>query len=226
MFGGGLIEEQEVRERVAPEELDVLLGEGWRHFGTLFFRYNLALMGGRTHLILPLRIDLGEWEPTRSQRRVVQKNQDLRTEMRPAEITPEKEGMFFRHAERFRDNRPSGLGDFLHWEPATIPCRCEEIAVYSGGRLVAASFMAMGREAVSSVYGMYEPDESKRSLGIFTMLEEIRFAREMGKRFYYSGYTTLGRSHYDYKKGFSGLYGYDWEGNWVPWSGKWAVEDR
>ena len=41
--------------------------------------------------------------------------------------------------------------------------RCDEFAVFLGDRLVAVSFLAIGREAVSSIYGIFDPDDAKRS---------------------------------------------------------------
>ena len=216
MFTTGLIEDHVFRDRVSPEELDGLLAEGWRHFGTMFFRYNAAVMEGRLHFILPLRIELEGWKATRSQQRVIKKNADLRTEIRAASIDREKQAMFLRHSRRFTDNIPTSLENFLHPEPAEIPCRCEEVAVFLGEQLVAVSFLAIGKEAVSGIYGIFEPEYASRSLGVFTMLEEIRYAREIGVKYYYSGYSTMAPSHYDYKKGFEGLYAYDWGGQWHP----------
>ena len=65
---------------------------------------------------------------------------------------------------------------------------------------------------------MFEPSEEKRSLGILTMLLEIRYALERGKKFYYSGYAYEGSSFYDYKKRFSALESFDWNGGWEKFS--------
>ena len=218
MFTTGLIEDHEYRQKVSPEELDGLLATGWRHFGTLFFRYNAAVMEKKLQFILPLRIELAEWKATRSQKRVVKKNADLRTEIRTATIDREKQAMFFRHSLRFTENKPTSLEDFLHPEPAEIPCRCEEVAVFLGEKLVAVSFLAIGKDSVSSIYGIFEPKYASRSLGVYTMLEEIKYAQELGVKYYYSGYSTLGPSRYDYKKGFEAVYAYDWGGQWHPLS--------
>ena len=61
---------------------------------------------------------------------------------------------------------------------------------------------------------MFDPDESRRRLGIFTMLLELEFARTRALNHYYSGYATLESSCYDYKKGFSGLSFFDWGQGW------------
>jgi len=80
--------------------------------------------------------------------------------------------------------------------------------------LLAASFFDFGRTSVSSIYGIFDPDERTRSLGIFTMLKEIEFARETGRPLYYHGYAYEGESYYDYKKRFGAIEVFDWNGNW------------
>ena len=63
---------------------------------------------------------------------------------------------------------------------------------------------------------MFEPDESKRSLGIYLILLSIQLSKQYKKRFYYPGYAYKESSFYDYKKKFSALEYYDWCGQWLP----------
>ena len=83
---------------------------------------------------------------------------------------------------------------------------------------MAVSYFDVGGEAVSGVYGMFEPEVTDRSLGIFTMLKEIQFAIETGRKFYYLGYAYEGNSFYDYKKRFAATEVYDWASNWVDFA--------
>lgn len=167
-------------------------------------------MDGEAHAIVPLRVRLSDFALSRGQRRVVARNRDFDVAVRPARVDDEREDLFVRHAARFRDNAPESLGSFLSQAPASVPCECVEIAVRGGGRLVALSYLDLGRESASSVYGIFDPDEARRSLGTYTMLREIEFAASLGKRHYYPGYATVGPSAYDYKKRFAALEGYDW----------------
>ena len=61
---------------------------------------------------------------------------------------------------------------------------------------------------------MFEPTVTDRSLGIFTMLKEIEWAIETGRKFYYLGYAYEERSFYDYKKRFRGTEAFDWDDEW------------
>lgn len=208
------VNEEFYARKVSPEQLDALLAQGWRHFGTHFFRYNLAFYAGKICRVLPLRVRLADFSFSKSQRRVLRKNQDLQAVVRPIEITEEKEILFERHKQRFKSGVPRSIRDFLSLDAANTPCKALEFCVYDNKTLLAASFLDVGQSAVSSIYAMFAPEESERSLGIFTMLLEIDFALKDGKSFYYQGYAYRENSFYDYKKRFRVLEKFDWNGNW------------
>lgn len=202
----------------SPEQMDSLWANGWRHFGTYFFRYNLAFYENEIRRVLPLRICLEDFSFSKSQRRVFRKNQDLQIIIRPVEVTLEKEILFEQHKQRFKENTPFSLYDFLSFDAANVPCRAMEICVYQEKNLLASSFFDVGEKAVSSIYAMFAPEETSRSLGIFTLLLEIDWARKHAKEFLYQGYAYEGNSFYDYKKRFHALENFDWNGEWKSFS--------
>jgi arginine-tRNA-protein transferase len=215
-----VIEDAFMASRVPPALMDQFWSSGWRHFGKLFFRYAVQESEqGEEDVIQPLRIDLQQFELSKSQRRVLRRNADVSVVFQPAGRGPEAEALFQRHKARFTQHIPESLDSFLSDEPATVPCECLECRVTLGERLIALSYLDLGVASTSSVYGVFEPEYSSRSLGIFTMLKEIEHSRERGCRWYYPGYATRGPSAYDYKKRFSALQTLDWE------SGAWAGID-
>ncbi len=199
---------------VSPPRLDWLLANGWRHFGAHFFRYNLGFYENEIRAVQPLRVALFEFILSKSQRRILKRNRDLQTFVRPIVIDAEKENLFRRHKRRFKRDAPRSIYDFLDASAANTPCEAMEICVYDEEQLLAASFFDVGETAISSVYAIFAPEEAVRSLGILTMLLEIDFAVKSDKRFYYSGYAYAGNSFYDYKKRFSALERFDWCENW------------
>jgi arginine-tRNA-protein transferase len=209
-----LINEEFYAAQVSPPQLDRLLADGWRHFGEHFFRYNIGFHENDLRRVLPLRIRLKDFTPSKSQRRTLKKNQDTQTVIRPIEITAEKEILFETHKNRFKHSVPDSIYDFLSFAPAEVPCRALEVCVYQKETLLAASFFDVGEAAVSAIYAMFDPREFSRSLGIFTMLLTIEYALKNDKIFYYPGYAYEGNSFYDYKKRFSALETFDWKGNW------------
>ena len=216
MFDGEapFINEQFFAERVSPEHLDKLLADGWRHFGTQFFRYSYGFYGLDVRLIIPLRIRLDDFFLSKSQRRTLRRNADLESIIRPVEITRDAEQLFQLHKQRFKSGIPDSIYDFLSARGDREPCEAHEIAVYDGDRLIAASYFDVGATANSGIYGMFDPKCSGRRLGIYTLVREVEIACQSGKTFYYLGYAYEGPSFYDYKKQFSGTEYFDWSGNW------------
>ena len=201
-------------DNVTARDLDRLWENGWRHFGTHFFRYNLGIHEFDIRLVIPLRIRLADFSLSKRQRRILRKNADLRTEVVPADVTPEIETMFNAHKRRFKFGTPDSIYDFLSEEPARVPCGTLQMNVFERGRLIAASFFDPGAKAASGIYALFDPDLGDRSPGIFTMLKEIEWSLENGKEFYYQGYCYEGDSFYDYKKRFRATEKFDWKGNW------------
>lgn len=201
--------------QVAPEVMDRLWAEGWRHFGTYFFRY--AQLSGQT--VLPLRVRLAEHRLRRSQLRVLKKNKDIRLELQPAFVNAEVEALFAQHKTRFSHSIPESIYNFISDRPAHIPCRCHSLTLYHQGRLVGISYLDEGAQATSSVYQCFDPAYARRSLGILMIVHSIELSQSWGKAFYYPGYAYLEPSEYDYKKRLGALEYFDWKGNWRKFEG-------
>lgn len=209
------INEEFYADTVEPRQLDQLLADGWRHFGTHFFRYNLHIYRDEIVRVIPLRIRLPDFRLSKSQRRVLGKNQDLAVEFAPIRITDEMQALFHLHKHRFHDGVPESIFNFLSPDAANHPTTGFEITARDAyGRLLAASFFDIGEMSTSAIYGCFDPEERGRSLGIFTMLKVIEFSGLHDKTFYYHGYAYEAESFYDYKKRFAGLEQYDWNGQW------------
>jgi leucyl-tRNA---protein transferase len=213
-----LINEAFFADSVTRSASDLLLAEGWRHFGTYYFRYNLGLHNEEIRRVVPLRVDLTQFRLSKSQRRIINKNSDLRTVVRPIEITHETNQLFERHKRRFSFGVPESIYVFLSSQPADVPCDASELAVYDSDRLVAISYFDEGDATTSGVYACFDPEMPDRGLGIYTMLQEIDYSIKTGRRYYYPGFAYEGPSFYDYKKNFYGLEAYDWRGRWHPFA--------
>jgi arginine-tRNA-protein transferase len=214
-----IINEEFYAGRVPGEDYDELLAHAWRHFGTHFFRYNYGIYSGEVRHVWPLRIRVRDFTITKSQRRVLSRNTDLDISVAPTRITGEIDELFHRHKTRFTSGTPNSIYDFISPRPADIPVPGLCVTVRQNERLIAASFFDVGRTAISSIYGIFDPEIRHRSLGILTMLIELEYARDNDFELYYHGYAYEGESFYDYKKRFSALERYDWAGNWTPTPG-------
>jgi leucyl-tRNA---protein transferase len=200
-------------KQVPLETWASMVAEGWRHNGNYFFRISHDFDESLDQIcrILPLRIRLDDnFKFSKSQRTILNKNADLRHEVRPAFIDAEKEQMFEQHIKRFVHRHPESIYDFVSAEPTIFPFKTYELSVFEGEKLVAVSFIDITEKTISSTYAMFDLNYSHRSLGIYTMLLELEWALANKKHFHYPGYAYDVPSFYDYKKRFHNTEYYDW----------------
>jgi arginine-tRNA-protein transferase len=214
-----LINEEFYADKLLPEQMDSLWANGWRHFGTHFFRYNVGFLIDDLRFVLPLRIRLADLTFSKSQRRVLRRNKDLDVTVGLINIDNESASLFDRHKTRFNHGVPESIYNFISRDPADAPCDAKEIRVTKDGELLAVSYFDVGSNSTSGIYAMFEPTVTDRGLGIFTMLKEIEYSRQTGREFYYQGYAYQGPSFYDYKKRFRGTEAFDWRHDWSAYDG-------
>jgi arginine-tRNA-protein transferase len=189
---------------------DLLMQDGWRLLGGVFVRHNHTKWLGQPCQTIPLRIRLANFTISKSQRKVLQRNADLKVTFGPITINDQKKLLFLLHTERFSENIPPEIECFINERSDVLPVPGGEFSVYEGDTLIACSYIHVGDKCVNGTYCFYDPAYGHRSLGTFTFLLELFYGIENGFQFYYQGYTYNIPSGMDYKKGFHGVEKMDW----------------
>jgi arginine-tRNA-protein transferase len=91
-----------------------------------------------------------------------------------------------------------------------------ECAVYLDNRLVAISFVDIGRNSMASIMCCFAKDQEKSSLGIYTMLLEMEFAKNRGLTYYYPGYVMDFSDAFAYKLSLGAA-------EWLNSKGQWTL---
>jgi leucyl-tRNA---protein transferase len=191
---------------------DRFMESGWRRSGYLFYRLtHFPENDGLYSTVLPLRIRLNGFLFSKSQLKIFKKNADLTFQIAAARPTSEHMKLFELHKKRFKAYPPDSIYDYITERHERFPTNGLILNVFDKHQLVAASFIDVTNRSVSSIYGMFHPDYSQRSLGILTMLLEIQYATQRGCAYYYPGFAYVEPSFYDYKKRFNNLEAYDWQ---------------
>jgi arginine-tRNA-protein transferase len=102
-----------------------------------------------------------------------------------------------RHGEEETASR-AGFRSFLYDSP--IDTRMMRYTV--GDRLIGIGWVDVVPDGLSSVYFVFDPAESARSLGTFSAMKEIETAAAMGKRWLYLGFYVPGCRKMSYKRRF------------------------
>ena len=76
---------------------------------------------------------------------------------------------------------------------------------YIDNKLVAVGILDLGAEAASSVYFYFEPNPeiSRLSPGVFSVLQEIAFCRRSGRKFHYLGLYVSDCKSLNYKANYN-----------------------
>lgn len=155
------------------------------------------------------RVVVDEFTPTRTQRKVRNRNADLTRNADGPWATDEQYELFndylkSRHAE-------GGMADMDVFDYAAMvedtPVRTRIVEYRRppepGSKdqpdLIAACITDVLADGLSLVYSFYDPTESRRSLGQYLILDHIEIAKSAGLKYVYLGYWVDGSPKMDYK---------------------------
>jgi len=200
-------------QRLDGEAFDRSLEAGDRRVGRMLYRAECPACTACE----PIRIPVDAFRPSRSQKRVWKRNQDLTIETGPATFSEEKLALYNRHkAERGLARNETVMtrrgyeGWFVHSCARTV-----EMRYRVDGRLIAVGILDVGRRDTSSVYFYFDPDEGRRSLGVFSVMVEVAWLRSQGGRFHYLGLYVEDCRHLVYKAQYA-PHERRFDGRWVP----------
>ena len=193
----------------ATELNDLLTHGGFRRSQSIAYRPACE----HCRACVSVRVVAEDFRPTRSMRRILERNQDVVGEMRVAVPTGEQYSVFRSYLDaRHRDG---GMADMSvldysmmvedsHVETRMVEYRrCEPgAAAERGGELLAVALTDVLSDGLSMVYSFFASEEAPRSLGTFMILDHIARARRMGLAYVYLGYWVKGSRKMDYKGRF------------------------
>ncbi len=177
--------------------LDESLSGGDRRVGRMIYRTDCPTCTACE----PIRVPTQTFKSSKSQRRILRKNEDVRVVMATASFSTEKLRLFNRHklerglSAKERAYTRSGYERWLI--ESCVDTR--EFRYMIGDKLIGVSILDFGKQDISSVYFYFDPDYDDRSLGTFSALFEIQWMRAQGMRHYYLGLYVGDCSHLNYK---------------------------
>jgi len=181
----------------------LLLSKGFRRSGEFVYRPHCK----HCTACVPCRINVNEFKASRNQRRCLKSNQDLTTRIVPAEYSDEYFALYQRYLNSrhkdgsMADPTPQEFQSFLlnNWDTSVF------IESRLNDRLLCVAVVDFLPAGPSAVYTFFEPEEHKRSLGTFAIIQQIWLARLYQKENLYLGYWIDQHPKMAYKQKFSGL---------------------
>jgi arginine-tRNA-protein transferase len=186
-------------EKLSPAQFDARLAAGDRRSGPLLYTPHCP----QCCACQSLRLDVNAFVPSRTQARVFKRGQSVfRAVVQTPRVDDQRLALYNRH----RNQR-----DLVHGDPSQLDwegyeqflviscCDTREIAYYHQDRLAMVAIIDVGHTSVSAVYTYFDPDLSRLSPGVYSVLYEIELCRAWRIRWLYLGYYVAGSRHMTYK---------------------------
>ncbi len=193
----------------AQEHHDILSKQGFRRSQNVIYRPNCDACNA----CMSSRINVADFTISKSQKRILNKNQDLLRSVNSSWATEDQYHLFKKYlTSRHSDG---GMADMDVFEFAAMieetPVKTRMIEYHFAtsepkeSSLQATCLTDVVDDGLSMVYSFFDPKLSDRSLGTHIILDHIRIAQEMGLPYVYLGFWVQGSRKMDYKARFSGL---------------------
>ncbi|MFW5450155.1 MAG: arginyltransferase [Methylophagaceae bacterium] len=183
-----------------------LIQSGFRRSGNQAYRPHCP----NCQACVPVRINLHEFTPSRSQRRCLQRNQHLKISFHPAEFNPEHYQLYQHYlSSRHHDGgmanpTEESYVNFLtsYWSDTQF------IEFRDQSQLIAVAVTDFVHQGLSAFYTFFEPELTTQSLGTYAILHQIALAKQQELSWLYLGYWIENCQKMSYKQSFSGLEAY------------------
>ena len=187
-----------------PARYQRLIERGWRRFGYTFFRPACR----SCHRCRSLRVDVADFAPSKSQRRNLRRNEDVRVEIRRPMVSQRHLDLYNAYHRDMAERRDWPFrvmrrDDYIESYVAGYGRFGYEFAYIRAGKLIGVGLVDILPRGLSSVYFYHDPEWRSEGPGTFSVLKEIETARDRGRPYLYLGYWVAENSSMDYKARFT-----------------------
>ena len=190
--------------RIDVLTLSELSRVGFRRSGDFIYRPECYLC----RQCLSCRVPIAEFRMNGQQKKAWKHNQDLQMRIVPVSDANLQHYQLYeryinqRHADG--DMYPASYDQFEKF----LLHSCTEsffIELWQEDKLIAVSTCDLLDDGLSAVYTFFDPDESRRSLGVFAILKQIEYATQLNLNYLYLGYWVPHSAKMNYKSQYTPL---------------------
>ena len=188
------------RQIITSETYQALTDQGFRRSGSHLYRPHC----GACNACIPTRVPVAEFKPSRSQRRVVKRNQDITVRVQEATFSRRHYHLYeryisLRHADG--DMFPASEDQFRSFLLSPWS-DCVFVSLYEEERLLSIAVTDRQMYGLSAIYTFFEPNEDHRSLGVLSILKQIELCQSWGLPYLYLGYWIKDCQKMSYKTAY------------------------
>lgn len=186
------------RGGLSGEQFDLRLASGDRRTGPFLYRTSCPACAA----CKPIRIPVRDFTPNRSQRKILRRgDRAIKLELNAPTVDERRVELYNKHSTVRGLNTQMEAITADHYRDFLIHSCCEtvEMSYTIDGALVAAAILDIGAKAASAVYCYFDPDYSRFSLGVYSILAQLRLARQWNMDYLYLGLYIAESPHMKYK---------------------------
>ncbi|EMB5792259.1 arginyltransferase [Acinetobacter baumannii] len=190
--------------RIDVVTLSELSRLGFRRSGDFVYRPECHLC----RQCLSCRVPVADFQMNSMQKKAWKRNQDLTMTVLP---TRQASQIHYDLYERYINERhadgdmfPPSLDQFEKF----LVHSCTDsffLELWKDNRLISVSTCDLMDDGLSAVYTFFDPDEHRRSLGVYSILNQIEYVKTLGLEYVYLGYWVPHSAKMNYKSQYTPL---------------------
>lgn len=157
---------------------------------------------------LACRIPVADFKINSMQKKAWKRNQDLKVTLIPAhQATQEHAQLYVKYIQHRHADKQSSPPDEQQFYDYLVVSRTQNIFIeyWLNEQLIAVSACDMFDDGLSAVYTFFDPDYQKRSLGVFSVLMQVEYAKSLQLDYVYLGYWIPHSQKMNYKAQYQPL---------------------
>lgn len=188
----------------SQEEYQNMLERGWRRFGQMHFVPECK----NCTKCISIRIDAKNYKFSRSDKRILKKNIDTALYIQPPSLSLEHLTLYDKYHATMNEKKdwpynPISPSEYQRSYVEGKADYAQEFLYVREDKLVAVALTDILPNAISSIYCYYDHDYERYSLGKFSILAQIKVAKELNIPYIYLGYWIKNHFSMGYKEQFA-----------------------
>ncbi len=200
---------------LTADEFDQAMAGGIRRSGVFLYHTSCR----HCSACEPTRVDVDQFQWRDSFLRVLKRGDGILTlQVNRPSLDARRLALFNLHrSQRGLGNPQSSYNpeDYQSFLVESCLTQSLELSFWVGEELAGVSIVDCGNTSLSAVYTYFDPQYAKLSIGTYSVLKQIEFACDSGRRFAYLGLYVAANPHLNYKARFAPQERWI-AGSWVP----------
>ncbi len=182
------------------EDYQNMLEHGWRRFGKMHFVPECK----NCQKCVSMRIDATNYKFSRSEKRILKKNLDTKLYIQAPSLTLDHLKLYDKYHYHMNQKKNWTYSPIepSEYDRSYIQGKAEytkEFLYVKNDKLIGVALVDILPKSISSIYCFYDHDYKKLSIGKFSILAQIKIAKELNIPYIYLGYWIKGHLSMGYK---------------------------